>query len=658
MSGLARLGLLAVLSPTTAVAADLSRDPIDLVAFEALEDPEGEREFEEVVGAPGWRAVPGRPNEGYSRSAWWFRTTLTSDVSVDRVLEITDVYTDYLDVWLVDGAGEVQTHVALGDLRPFDERPFAVPGFVVPFSMEPGTLVLYVREQSEGVITLNARVASPTVHAEALWRRSLGRGVFYGLLLFLVVQGGLLTLVLRDRIYAAFSLYIGAFGFYHAQAAGLADAILWPGLPGLSASQVSVVCLMAFGIGSFTLEFTELEADSLLERLTRFVLFLVALDGVAALFLPYRLTAIAINVLVAVGIVACLAVGLEGWRRRRPLAAWYLAGWLPGVFGTVAHVGTNLGVIASPELRSLVSVGVLLQATLFSIALALRVRLLLEEREAAREQALAVKAKAAARLERLVEERTAQLEVAMQRVVEAAKLREQVEDMVFHDLKTPLGSVFMVPTVLGAVGPLNPAQEQILQELETAGHRMLELVNRSHDLFHIERGTYQLTPTQFDLQALLLDLLADMRRQREDVEVVLDAPFPLLPVVGEPLLAYGVLQNLVLNAVQAAPGGTRVAVAPRVAGSEIQVRITNSGEVPAQLQARFFERGATAGKKGGTGLGTYIARRLAEVQRGRVELDAGTPGRTTVTVWLPAADVGDERPRHHWASSERITQGA
>lgn len=57
---------------------------------------------------------------------------------------------------------------------------------------------------------------------------------------------------------------------------------------------------------------------------------------------------------------------------------------------------------------------------------------------------------------------------------------------------------------------------------------------------------------------------------------------------------------------------------------------------PLTLRASLFDKYVTAGKKGGTGLGIYSARLLAEVQHGAIDLQVGDENNeTTLTVTLP-----------------------
>lgn len=65
------------------------------------------------------------------------------------------------------------------------------------------------------------------------------------------------------------------------------------------------------------------------------------------------------------------------------------------------------------------------------------------------------------------------------------------------------------------------------------------------------------------------------------------------------------------------------------------LRVRNPGAVPESVRSRFFGKYVTSGKYGGTGLGAYSARLMATAQGGTLELDASTPGSTTLILKLP-----------------------
>lgn len=100
-----------------------------------------------------------------------------------------------------------------------------------------------------------------------------------------------------------------------------------------------------------------------------------------------------------------------------------------------------------------------------------------------------------------------------------------------------------------------------------------------------------------------------------------------------------VLDNLVANALDAAPRGTTVAVsaARTPAGVELHVRDEGPGLSPEQ-RARAFDRFWRAGAAGsGSGLGLAIVRKLVEADGGRVELlESPAGGVDAVVRWRGA----------------------
>ena len=75
-----------------------------------------------------------------------------------------------------------------------------------------------------------------------------------------------------------------------------------------------------------------------------------------------------------------------------------------------------------------------------------------------------------------------------------ARLREDMERMSRHDLKTPLNSIIGVSRLLRDDAGLATEHRELLSIAERAGYRMLEMVNLSLDLSRMELGTYAFRP--------------------------------------------------------------------------------------------------------------------------------------------------------------------
>ncbi|MCA1856793.1 response regulator [Massilia oculi] len=219
-------------------------------------------------------------------------------------------------------------------------------------------------------------------------------------------------------------------------------------------------------------------------------------------------------------------------------------------------------------------------------------------------------------------------------LIENARLREDVERITRHDLKSPIAVALHGSQALLA-SQLTPSQREQAGMIETAAENALEMVNRSLDVYRMEQGSYQPTLQVFDLGDLLGKVCRQARHSVDggDVTVAFDQPEDLM-CLGEPLLCYSLFSNVLKNAIEASPEDGRVSVCIAPGYGELHVTVDNAGEVPQAARESFFEKYAASSKVGGNGLGTYSIRLMAEVQGGSVNMETGH-GRTRLTVTLP-----------------------
>jgi PAS domain S-box-containing protein len=221
---------------------------------------------------------------------------------------------------------------------------------------------------------------------------------------------------------------------------------------------------------------------------------------------------------------------------------------------------------------------------------------------------------------------------------ESVRLREEVERMSRHDLKTPLNSIIAVPRLIREGRKLSSEEHQLLNIVERAGYRILNLVNLSLDLFRMEQGRYAFRPQAVDVVDLVAKVIGDLESQAASKSVAIEVKKKADQVLAraEELLCYPMLANLIKNAIEASPEGGTVTVTIQ-SGLGALVHIHNPGAVPESVRERFFEKYSTAGKPEGVGLGTYSALLMARVQEGNVTMRTSEAEGTTVTVQLAEA---------------------
>lgn len=231
---------------------------------------------------------------------------------------------------------------------------------------------------------------------------------------------------------------------------------------------------------------------------------------------------------------------------------------------------------------------------------------------------------------------------------EAIRVREEVERIARHDLKTPLASIASVPRLLRDAGVRGEREEELLGMVERGALRMLSMVNLTLDMFRMEEGTYRVRAQPVDLAGVARTVVSDLRAHADSKQVAIETQIaPGAPrAKAEELLCYSILANLAMNALEASPDGGTVRVAigpsPRPRGMGVELSVHNAGAVPAAVRGNFFEKYSTHGKASGTGLGAYSARLMARVQGGELEMATHDADGTVLTLWLPtwqAAEV-------------------
>jgi signal transduction histidine kinase len=218
---------------------------------------------------------------------------------------------------------------------------------------------------------------------------------------------------------------------------------------------------------------------------------------------------------------------------------------------------------------------------------------------------------------------------------ENIRLREEVEHITRHDLKAPLTAIIGFPEVLMGNKNLTPRQRDLIQKIQKTGYRMLEQINCSLDLYRIEQDLYELKSEPILLEILLHRIKAELESLSSNlgINIVIKCE-KNTSVMGEALILFSMFSNLIKNALEAAPKNSSVTVSARVESEHI-IEIHNMGAVPVQIRDRFFDKLSTAGKAGGTGLGTYSARLFARTHEGDVEMTTSEESGTLVTIHLP-----------------------
>jgi signal transduction histidine kinase/DNA-binding response OmpR family regulator/streptogramin lyase len=249
--------------------------------------------------------------------------------------------------------------------------------------------------------------------------------------------------------------------------------------------------------------------------------------------------------------------------------------------------------------------------------------------------------------EAIAEERLARMEAEKARM-EAEKADRAKSDFLAnmsHELRTPMNAIIGFSD-LALTSTLYEPERGYVQNVQRAGHNLLSIINDILDYSKIEAGKLIIDNISFNPIQLIqetVDILA-IKAFEKGLELICDID-PELPaqVVGDPVRWRQILINLLGNAIKFTEKGEVVVVVKRSAAlpgtMSIAVRDTGIG-IPAEKLTHIFERftqadSSTTRTYGGTGLGLTIAKHLAELMGGTLDVESIQGKGSRFTVLLP-----------------------
>ncbi len=142
--------------------------------------------------------------------------------------------------------------------------------------------------------------------------------------------------------------------------------------------------------------------------------------------------------------------------------------------------------------------------------------------------------------------------------------------------------------------------------------------------------------SRFPLGRVVEDVCASLAPQlgAQSIDVVIEVPGEQWLCADESMIRRCIL-NLMLNAVDAMPGGGSLIVTSAAGAGGVELEIADSGPgLSEEVCQRAFEPFFST-KRGGTGLGLAIVHRIAEVHGGRVTVVNCPDGGAAVTLRFP-----------------------
>lgn len=228
---------------------------------------------------------------------------------------------------------------------------------------------------------------------------------------------------------------------------------------------------------------------------------------------------------------------------------------------------------------------------------------------------------------------------------EIDNMKSEFISIASHQLRTPLTAIKTYTHLLasGYQGELNFEQQEFMEIILSSADRMNELINTLLDISRIEEGRLEVNTQRTPIDDLIRELVTELGQMAEgkNIKFKLETSGNEFVLETDPLLLKEVFANLLSNAIKYTPDKGKVTVSLTEFKNEIVFSVTDTGYgIPKSQQKRvyskFFRADNIASRDTtGTGLGLYLARRIADVLGATIWFKSKEGKGSTFTVVLP-----------------------
>ena len=224
-----------------------------------------------------------------------------------------------------------------------------------------------------------------------------------------------------------------------------------------------------------------------------------------------------------------------------------------------------------------------------------------------------------------------------EKILSAAKSRQDFTANVSHELKTPLTAISGYAELVENKMVDEEQTVRFAHEIRKNAARLLSLINDILRLSELDELEMPVQSQKVELFALAREVCGNLQMQTDAGRIRLRCFGREAETKGDRELIKEMMENLVQNAIRYNREGGYVQVTVKDAGRPAFVVEDNGIGIPREAQERVFERFYRVDKSrsretGGTGLGLAIVKHIVQIHDARLELISTLGKGTKITV--------------------------
>jgi PAS domain S-box-containing protein len=207
----------------------------------------------------------------------------------------------------------------------------------------------------------------------------------------------------------------------------------------------------------------------------------------------------------------------------------------------------------------------------------------------------------------------------------AGAFREAFVDVISHELRTPITTIFGLTRILARPGRVDDATQRtgLIDDVAAESERLFRLVEDLLVLTRAERGQFAVDTEPLELRRLLNRVVAQEQARLPGLSISTEIPRDLPIVAGEEIYVEQIVRNMLSNAAKYTPPGTSVVVRTDNEGGTVAVRVLDAGpglrpDAADRAFELFYRDPDLARSVAGSGIGLFVCASLVEAMGGRI----------------------------------------
>lgn len=364
---------------------------------EVLEDKESTLTINDVLRPDiSKKFIPGNkeiPQYGFSNSSYWLRFRLKNELHHDATwfLELAYPHMNNFELYTPDDSG-AYTMRKTGDEEIFNNREVDYKNFIFKISVETNAeQMIYMRFSGECSKEFPLTLWDPVVFAQQAIKETLGFGIYYGIILVMMIYNLILFFSIRDRSYLFYVLYIMAYGLVQMAYNGMAFQYLWPAFPAWHNISMpfliglAIICMALFSKSFLHVREFAVKLRIIFPIIMGLGFFLMLLSVFGSYLLAIRLAML----LMVISSITILIAGIICIKNNYRPARFFLISWIAFLGGMVLIALNKLNILPTNFITEYaIQIGSAMEVTLLSIALADRINIINQEKKLAQAMAM------------------------------------------------------------------------------------------------------------------------------------------------------------------------------------------------------------------------------------------------------------------------------